>query len=248
MRGQRASPNPPPLRGFAPAGSNPSLRAVPPGIPQGLCPSASPHPFNRAPKGGQQSTPRPRRRCPPPCPCSRLAAHAASTLPGPPAVSPAGAGPPSLAPSALLIKEVGIGSRLRMMLRAPRTAPERPGADGRRGLGGCGAATLRGGSLCQTCAVRLILVRSSGVHGQINLKDYLMSQQLTPELEAAVEDIWAHFIRLNSKAPPSFELIVRELMVSRPAYGARMVEAERQRLRRQLWPDPALGGRPGGGQ
>lgn len=34
---------------------------------------------------------------------------------------------------------------------------------------------------------------------------------LTPELESACEDVWAHFTSLGGKAPASFDLIVAEL-------------------------------------
>ncbi len=34
---------------------------------------------------------------------------------------------------------------------------------------------------------------------------------LSPEIEAAVEDIWAHFTAQGGKAPASFDLIVGEL-------------------------------------
>lgn len=34
---------------------------------------------------------------------------------------------------------------------------------------------------------------------------------LTPELEAAIEDIWAYFAARDDKAPSSIELILREL-------------------------------------
>jgi hypothetical protein len=58
--------------------------------------------------------------------------------------------------------------------------------------------------------------------------------QLTPELESAVEDIWAYFTRWELKAPASFDLIVKELMVTRPAYGARLLESERQRVKQRI--------------
>ncbi len=39
-------------------------------------------------------------------------------------------------------------------------------------------------------------------------------RQLSPEVESALEDIWAHFTMLGGKAPKSFDTIVQELRKS----------------------------------